>query len=60
MTVATVSSSRSALWNLGLRPYYLLATDLLPFPSIAVAAFALDAILYCPVLTRPRLDGKPR
>ena len=54
-----MSSSRSALWNLGFRPFYLPAPDLPPFPPIAVAAIALYAIRYWPVLTRPRLDGKP-
>ena len=57
--MATLSSSRSALWNLGFRPFYPLARSLPPFPPIAVAAFAPYAIRYWPVLTRPRLDGKP-
>lgn len=51
---------RFALWQLGFRPFYLLASL---FSALSVllwaAAFGLYVVRYWPVLTRPRLDGKP-
>ncbi len=49
-----------ALRHLGLRPFYLLASI---FSAISVLLWAIVfghyAVRYWPVLTRPRLHGRP-
>lgn len=49
-----------ALWDLGFRPFYLLAGLYSIFSVLFwAAAFSLYVLRYWSVLTRPRLDGKP-
>ena len=50
---------RFALFDLGFRPFYLLAGAKLASALFRFAAFAAFTVAYVPILSRPRLDGAP-
>jgi uncharacterized protein involved in response to NO len=60
---APADPGRIALFDLGFRPFYLLAgayaAAVMLSAALWSAAFALFTAAFIPILARPRLDGQP-